>query len=229
MSTVSNLSNCAECGAQFESQAVELFGRVITTTRYCQPCVQQHAQKKAAPAKPEPTRWERICPAEFRKPLDMTRVYTPSLTRLNAHRIDLSGLVLHGVTGAGKTRLMWHYVRKLLDEERRDCIVLDSVEFGQLVARHGREGDADEWLLSLAGREVVCIDDVGQMKFTERAEECFWWLVNRRTRDNRPIILTTQFTGDSFAARFISQERGQSVARRLREFCEAIHVKKITL
>lgn len=122
---------------------------------------------------------------------------------------------------------MWHYVRRLLDEEGRDCIVMDAVEFGQQVARHGKEGDCDEWLLGLAGREVVCLDDVGQMKFTERAEECFWWLINRRTRDNRPVVLTTQFTGDSFAARFLSRERGDSVARRLREFCEAVHARKL--
>lgn len=133
------------------------------------------------------------------------------------------GLILLGETGKGKTRVAWTLLRRLLVEDwpERGFLWFDCIGFGHQIARHYKEENAEKWLEDVAVCDLLFFDDLGKLKLTERAEVELFGLIERRCAAELPIIVTTNDTGDSLAAR-MSDNRGPAMIRRLREFCDPI-------
>jgi len=70
----------------------------------------------------------------------------------------------------------------------------------------------------LATVDVLFFDDFGKMKFTERVESELFAVIEKRTANCLPLILTTNFTGETLEER-MTLDRGVPLVRRLREFC----------
>jgi len=136
-----------------------------------------------------------------------------------------SGLILMGDTGAGKTRLAWLLLRRLLVHDKMEPRLtwFDAVGFGHEISRHYRNEDAEDWLEEVAGVDLLFFDDLGKLKLTERAETELFGLVERRCAARLPIIATTNDTGDSLGGR-MTDHRGPALIRRLRDFCRIIQV-----
>lgn len=135
---------------------------------------------------------------------------------------DGRGLLLHGETGAGKTRLVWLLLTRLV---MRGIVPLyfpaDQLArslSGSYAQKHGH----DALIEKLFRRRVVVLDDLGKEKPTARLEEDVYAIVRERTDNLRPLIITTNFVGDGLVARYSDPEMGKPLVRRLREFCETI-------
>ena len=68
---------------------------------------------------------------------------------------------------------------------------------------------------------MVLLDDLGKEKLTERVECEPFNLIEERSQHLRPIIVTTNTTGDTLESRF-DDDRAGPFLRRVREFCEPV-------
>lgn len=137
---------------------------------------------------------------------------------------DSGGLFLTGPVGTGKTHLAACLVNELVSREVR-------VLFGNVLDLLGRlrrsyDGDAqeEEWRIldELATVPLLVIDDLGKEKVSEWVEQTLYRIVDMRYRDNRPLVVTSNFILSELEKRY--QEVGPALVSRLAEMCEGVRV-----
>ena len=157
--------------------------------------------------------WESRCPVEFRRPWEPAKA--DDRARVAATRWDArsgKGIVLHGASGSGKTRIMWQVARDV-GRLGISWLWLDSLDYlDNLPPEALRVG-------------VLFLDDLGNEPLTAQAETRLLKLIRSRCDWHRPMVVSTQHQGDSLAKRFREGASAQAVVRRLREFCEGIYVR----
>lgn len=202
--------NCRSCNASWQKET-----RSSITGTYsgeCPDCSKIRRENK----------FNEICPSLYQKS-DISRLPAQQLTKALDWKYGPRGMILLGDTGKGKSRVAWTLLRRVLVEDRQEVgfMWFDAISFGHKIALHYREEDAEQWLDKVAVCPLVFFDDLGKLKLTERAEVELFGVIERRCASELPIIVTTNDTGDSLAAR-MTDNRGPAMIRRLREFCEPI-------
>lgn len=164
----------------------------------------------------------KLCPPLYQK-TDPARLPAAQLTAALQWKLGPRGLIMLGETGLGKSRVAWLVIRQTMLATKQNLRVqfFDGISFGHEIARHYRKEDAEDWLDSVANAHLVFFDDLGKLKLTERAEVELFGLIERRCAAEKPVIVTTNDTGDTLAAR-MTDNRGPALIRRLREFCDPI-------
>lgn len=200
------------CGKEWERPATSGEKRGY---RYYQECWECGLHRRTE-------RFTKTCPSLYQK-TDATRLPVAQLKKALAWKYSGRGLILLGETGVGKTRVAWTLLRRVLIEDHVNLgfAWFDGVQFGHDIGTHYRADDAEDWLERTAKTALLFFDDLGKLKLTERAETELFGLIERRCANELPIIVTTNDTGDSLAAR-MTDNRGPALVRRLREFCEPI-------
>lgn len=172
--------------------------------------------------------WSHLCPAEFRLRseaegnTDIARLELeqPKLKLVLAWKYGPRGLIVRGLTGRCKTRSTWRLMRRLW-LEHRTIIALTSAEFDRECRDAGGQFRLTQWFNRLAFVDVLFIDDLGKGNWSEATEAQWFDLVDKRTREHRPIVVTTQDDGQSLSSR-MSLNRGEALIRRLQEYCECV-------
>ena len=214
-------TTCETCDTPFDATGFDLLGHTVWQ-RNCPACVHAY-DSKAATAPERLSAWQKLCPALYQE-TDTERLTAAKLARVMAWQHGRRGLIIHGPSRQGKTRLMWLLLKRLLNDERREVVWHDGASFGRQCGEAFGDSRGEEWLQRIVTAEIWFIDDLGQFKLTERVEESLWSVVEHRTRELRPILATTQWVGDELVKRFVEEERGKAVVNRLREFCESVSV-----
>lgn len=135
------------------------------------------------------------------------------------------GLMIHGASGRGKTFMVYLLAKHLMEKHGITPILYTAPGLRHAFNRAARSEDSarrDALLDRLIAAPVVIIDDLGQSAMTEAAEEMLWELIEGRTSRKKPIVITTQFCGQLFIDRFRTTKTGESVFRRLAQFCQEI-------
>lgn len=224
---------CKNCDAEFEAKGVEFLGVEMFKPIYCDPCAiklsdeydrESEERERQAISERNIVRWNKIC-AELYRDTDHARLPQKPLQRALAWRFGPRGLVLYGSSGAGKTRILYCVLRRLFDEGWR-MQIYTGAEFKRAYAQAAGKGDGEKWVDKIGSLDILAIDDLGQTKMTDASEEAFLDVLELRARTQKPTLFTTQYTGDILVKQFTREERGHAVGRRLREFCDTIHVKQ---
>jgi DNA replication protein DnaC len=77
------------------------------------------------------------------------------------------------------------------------------------------------WFNKIASADILFLDDLGKGYWTENTEAIWFDLLEHRTSQGKPVIVTTNYTGDEL----INASRSEATAyaiRRLRDYCETI-------
>jgi hypothetical protein len=168
--------------------------------------------------------WRDLCPPLMQE-TDPARLPQDALNRVMAWQHGSTGLVLHGSTGAGKTRMVWLLLRRLFVHEFIAPKVFRAGELEDAMITAFKLGTSGKLMSELRTAPILFIDDFGKDKFTERFETFLFTVINDRCEFKRPIFLTTNYVGQKLIDRFADIERGLPALRRLREFCQPIEVK----
>lgn len=163
----------------------------------------------------------KLCPEEYQD-TDPARLPLAQYEKAMQWKMNPKGLLLTGVTGKGKTRIVWKLIEKLIKENHlRGLQVFSSTGFGHELGKAYKNEVAEEWIESIWKAPLVVFDDLGKSKFTDRVETELFGVIDYRTSHKLPIIATTNDTGQSLSDR-MSDNRAEPLIRRLREFCEVI-------
>ncbi|HNQ90984.1 MAG TPA: hypothetical protein PKM73_20405 [Verrucomicrobiota bacterium] len=225
------LRPCDECGEPFASQPFVLQGRLIHPQRYCESCLARHEQAQAREREErEAARlqeaWERLCPPIYRDtdPLRLPCSRGVRETVLGWH-YGPKGLLLHGPTSSGKSRLVYLLLSRLHHIEHRKIAAMTSTTFSHQIATLFGEGSGrgEAFIGRLADIEVLFLDDIGKGRFTDRVEAEFFHVIEQRCANLLPTLLTTNLTGEALRSTW-SPDRAQPLVRRLREFFLAVPV-----
>jgi len=135
------------------------------------------------------------------------------------------GLTIMGSTGKGKTRLTYLIFKNLLIEKGLDVIYFRPGEFVLQTGAAWMNNTIESLHSNLAKADLVIFDDLGKEKFTETRCMDFFTTVNNRMDNKKPIIFTTNYTGNELAARFVDKDFAEPFVRRIREATETINLK----
>lgn len=219
---------CRSCGNPLPTGPdVEVAQRTIRLqATVCDSCADMdEARRKADAQTARIQQYTAICPAIYQNtnPRD-PRLDQALLAKVMAWQYGPKGLVLFGPTRKGKTRMMWLLLRRLWVEERIKFIAMTSGEFARGCGEmYGLSGEAGrEWFNRLVYAPVLFIDDFGKEKATERVEAELFDVMEHRTSNGRPMLLTTNGVGDTLCAKFTA-DRGEPIIERIREFCAGVN------
>ena len=133
-------------------------------------------------------------------------------------------LMLYGKTGRGKTRCL-HRIRRGFMLSGINVITISSIDLCNLLSEAyipDATTDAFKRATKLKTIPVLCIDDLGKGRFTERVISQFFDLIEIRSSNKLPIVFTTNDNEDSFSERF-GKDYASPLWRRLREFSHTIN------
>jgi hypothetical protein len=189
----------------------------------CNSCADKRlAELDSVQAKSRAQQWSELCPPAYRA-TEAYRLPSPTkLERVMRWNYGAKGLALIGPTGRGKSRCAW----KLMEREffaGRSVECLDA-KFAMEYAGKMNLGAsiAIEWIGGKMNAALLLLDDTLKVKLENSgAETALFAVIEERMANNRPIILTTQDTGETLRSR-MSSDRGEATVRRLRECCEVI-------
>ncbi|MFA6545000.1 MAG: ATP-binding protein [Limisphaerales bacterium] len=228
---------CTVCREPFTYTPLLFEGREVFTRHACPDCstaaaeaqrVAEQAARAAEAARLRALEWQRVCPPLYRES-DPARLPQEPLRRVLAWTRGPRGLILFGDSGQGKTRSAYLRLRPLVDAGVR-CEAIHAVAFGDEIATRFSRFEGTAWLKRYERAEVLLFDDLGKEPATERVQTELFGLVERRTAQFRPIIVTTQLAPDELAERYTGHV-ADALIRRLREFCEPVQfpLSKTTL
>lgn len=130
-------------------------------------------------------------------------------------------LILHGVTGRGKSRVMWQVLRRLAIEHGLPPVYFGAGELSLSVSSAWADLKADALVHSLKAAQVLAFDDLDKDRLPPKAEEALFAVISHRCDHGKPTVITTNLTGEPLVAR-MSAEMGTALLRRLREFSVTI-------
>jgi DNA replication protein DnaC len=154
---------------------------------------------------------------------DINRLGGSLKSAVNWMPSDKPFLVLHGTTGAGKSRTAWLVFNRIWLNNFPDKAVWlpmrkleAAIEKGFDDHKHGQVLDY------FCNVPLLAFDDLGKERLTARMESDLFGIIDERTQNLKTTIITTNYNGQSLLERFGNQETGQAFIRRIREFSTAV-------
>ena len=205
------------------AESITIGGRtIVLRPRVCQTCAD--AAIASEPDKvPRKSKWQRLCPPLYQRDLPPALQTQPWVADVLSWQFGPQGLLMVGNTGTGKTWVTWQLLRRLL-EEQLGVVILDAVTYRSSLANAAREGETETYVRRLAHAEVLYWDDFGQTHLSGASSEMLLHVVEQRTSHERPLLLTSQYSGGALESQFQRPEMGAAVRRRINEFCRVVGV-----
>jgi DNA replication protein DnaC len=138
---------------------------------------------------------------------------------------DVSGLLLHGTTGIGKTRGIWAILCRLWAEEALKDKQLNfqfltmrkletTIESGFKDQKHGTAID------QLINLPILILDDFGKERLTQRMASDLFAIIDERSTARKATIISTNFNGSTLLERFDARDKetGTALIRRLKDY-----------
>jgi DNA replication protein DnaC len=115
-------------------------------------------------------------------------------------RRSMHNLVILGGTGTGKTWTACAIARALLAEDAVPVTVTTVADF--LAALRPAVAGMDVDMLQFTTTPVLVLDDLGMERLTEWGAEQLYRLADERSRNDRPVIVTSNLTGEQIKAQY---------------------------
>jgi DNA replication protein DnaC len=140
------------------------------------------------------------------------------------------GLLFHGRTGVGKTRLLCCIGNQLIKEKNVDVVYIDWND----LTREMRSGEdtsnrdfsnIGQMIQRLAMVELLLFDELGASRPSPWVEDNIYFLINRRYNNNRITLFATNFFDKKISNEETLSERiGERIRSRLYEMARSIEM-----
>lgn len=128
--------------------------------------------------------------------------------------------LLFGATRVGKTRTAFCLAQSFARTMGRPAQFYTMRKFEATIDQSFRDKRHGEVLQRIIDHPFLVIDDFGKERLTERLAVDIFAIIDERTSERRPTVITTNLTGDALEAKFAAIEPNLAAAlvARLREF-----------
>lgn len=136
------------------------------------------------------------------------------------------GLLLLGDTGAGKTRTVYLLLHRILLETGIRPMIKKCAKLRHEIAKAAKSDDENarpRLMRSMIEAPILYLDDLGQMAASDSLGEALFDIIEERTQLGRPIIATSQSSGEEFTSKFNDENQGVALARRLSDCCYRVN------
>lgn len=169
---------------------------------------------------------------EIFRDTDISRLHPKVQTALDwKPEGDISGLLLHGTTGVGKTRGIWEIIRRLwVEEVKKDkqlpFLFLTMRKIEGMIEQSFDDRTHSKMIDGLIENKFLIIDDFGKERLTQRMASDLFSVIDERSTAKRATIISTNFNGSSILERFDGRDKETGVAliRRLKDYYRAVGV-----
>lgn len=233
LGTESETKPCQDCFDSVEVAIMFIGDRKLDFPVLCESCGkkrQEESDRHEAQLREDARRnsFEAICPPLYRE-TDLKRIYGPFSDAVQNWKYGPQGLLLQGQAGTGKTRAAWWLIKREMMVGRK-CHGISCTEFAKLAGEQWHDDSkqrshAEETMDLCRSTKILFLDDLGKQKMTERAELELYDVLEQRTNSMLPTIITTNATSTQLLS-MLSQDRGNPILRRIRDFCDIVVHKK---
>jgi len=135
-------------------------------------------------------------------------------------------LLLHGTTRLGKTRAAYEVARRYwkLNYKKQQFITMR--KFEQNIEEGFSKFNHNQLVTNMVNMPFLFIDDLGKEKMTARIACDLFAVIDERTINHRPTIITTNFTSSTLFQRFEDQELGSALIGRFKDFFDIVGATK---
>ena len=128
--------------------------------------------------------------------------------------------VLFGPTRAGKTRTAFLLAKAFATFHGKPATFLTMRRFESAIDKSFQSKRHADCLETFIAAPFLVLDDFGKEKLTERLACDLFAIIDERTADRRPTVITTNLTGDLLEAKFSNVEPtlAEAMVARIREF-----------
>lgn len=128
--------------------------------------------------------------------------------------------LLFGATRVGKTRTAYCLARQFAQQIGKPAHFQTMRKLEATIDQSFRDKRHGEVLQRIIDLPFLVIDDFGKERLTERLAVDIFAIIDERTSERRPTVITTNLTGDALEAKFAAIEPNLAAAlvARLREF-----------
>jgi len=160
-----------------------------------------------------------------RKAYEISKKYAEGFEK---YRERGMGLIFTGPYGTGKTHLACAIAIKLMNSGI-PVIVGTLISLLEKIKQSWRDRSVDEWeVIDIYSKvDLLVIDDLGKERPSEWALEKLYSIINDRYENMMPVIITSNFSGDSFINRLTVKDNdstGRAIQSRLNEICSGIYL-----
>ena len=144
---------------------------------------------------------------------------------------NISGLLLHGTTGVGKTRGIWEIIRKMwIQEAQKDkqlqfqFLTMRKIE--GMIEQSFDDRTHSKMIDSLIEMPFLIIDDFGKERLTQRMATDLFSVIDERSTSKRATIISTNFNGTALLERFDNRDKETGIAmiRRLKDYYRCVGI-----
>ena len=144
--------------------------------------------------------------------------WKPSDDNRSAGKVSL---LLHGASGTCKTRLAWVIFNNLWkDMYPKKCRFFTMRQLESELMTSFKEERHEKVLESLIEIPLLVLDDFGKERMTPRMETDIFSIIDERANRLHTTIITSNYNGQGLTERFINEETGHAVVRRIRDYYE---------
>lgn len=124
------------------------------------------------------------------------------------------GLLLQGDIGRGKTHSACAIMVKMIKENkiRNGMFVTCDDLFNGIKAEFGKK-EQGELLSRACNTSLLILDDVGKERLTEWSQPILFQIINNRSNDLLPTIITTNYSGKELVRKFVVDENDLVTAK----------------
>lgn len=219
-------AKCETCGTEFNYEPFIFMGKEKMTPRWCDPCIlkQREEEDNVENNRRSAFEWEHLCPPLYRD-TEMKRLLPRFREIIDEWEFGPKGIGFIDNPGVGKTRTAFMLLKKHIWLNRK-CAAVSSTRYAMLCSdQFAQDDQARDSVRLLIGEirdaDILLFDDIGKGKMTERAELELYDLLEHRTSHLLPTIWTANSTSKKLREA-MSNERGESIMRRLMEFSDIV-------
>lgn len=221
---------CRVCGKQYTGSDLTVGGITIPAPTLCSTECSQEYDRKAAADK-RGISWRAIMSKQCPALLNTDRGHTampprPIQDQILSWEIGPKGMLLIGPTGTCKTRMLFLLLRRLWVGDGVRVKWFLPGQLGKAMQASHNRGEYEEFTEQMSNMEVLAIDDLGKEKITDSWGKLIFDIINARMLRERPTLITTNYTGDSWVNRFDDKELAAPLVRRIRESSACITLKE---
>jgi hypothetical protein len=209
---------CWECGQSFDVPKTAY----IPFSPKCEACLSRKAEDvQRRQIEKRDADWQRLCPATFRATDPDQLPNQQGYGGVMRWQWNPIGLFLAGETGTGKSRSLWLLIQREHKAGRTIAALRSDAAFIYTGKAMGSSADTPKWIHHLSSVSILLLDDVFKCRMSDGFEAALFAVVNSRCEDGLPILVTCNDDALSLAGR-MSDDRGEPMIRRLREFTTVI-------